>query len=266
MYPGCPPKDHEYGKTTGEYGRVAANARAQGEIFKPAGVDHEVGQGKSVKRRKLSHNKATKAAKENVSGCSLGSGSGSAATKGANEPAVINGQASHGQPAEGIAEERNSHFFIDTEPSPVNLPGVPYRPSKRSSSPPEPTDANKTKKHKMKHDGDLPESTETNCVELEDISAEVDARMKEKEERQKKKERKRKRNTEGSSALVDNEASAAVEADKPKKKRSRKSSGDVPLDAIILKKRRGEDGEDAAGAEGKAKKKRRKSRGDAAYA
>lgn len=262
MYPGCPTEDHEYGKIIGEYGRAAVNTQARGEEFIPAGVDHEVGQGKSVKRRKLSHSKATTAARENVSGYSLGSGSDSAAMKGANEPAVINGQAGHGRPAEGIAEKRNPHFFVDTEPSPVNLSGVPYRPLKRSSSPPEPTNANKTKRHKMKHDGDLHENTENDYVELEDISAEVDARMKEKEERRKK-ERKRKRNTKGSSALVNDEERAAVGADKPKKKRSRTSSGDAPLDLMIPKKRWGEDGEDIAGAEGKAKKKRKKSRGDA---
>lgn len=253
MYPGYPPADHKYGKAAEEYGRVTINVRARGEEYKPAGVDHETHQGQGVKRRKLSQSGPAKAAKE--SGNDKGSRFDVAAT---------NDQANHNQPVPSDNEGANPHFFVDTKPTPVNLPGVAYRPLKRSSSPPEPVEATKTKKQKMKHEGSLPVSTETNGAEFEDISAEVDARMKEKEEKRKKKEKKRKRDTESSSALVNEAPNAVMEVDKPKKKKPKKGNRDAPLDKISSRKHQGEDGEEAAGMEGIAKKKRRKSRGEAA--
>ena len=262
MYPGYSPADHEYGKAAEEYGREAARARAQGVEFKPDGIDYEVGQGKGVKRKTLAQIRAAKAAKENGFGSGAGSGSDAGATKVAKEPAATNGQGSQEEPAEEGANGDNPVFFVDTQPTPVNLPGVPHRPSKRESSPPEPVEGIKPKKHKKKHDGDLPANADTAGVEFEDISAEVDARMKEKEEKRKRKEKKRKRDTEGSSVLATEEVSAAAEVEKPKKKKSKKADGDVPADEVVSKKRRGEEVEEGADGKGKAKKKRKKVQGE----
>ncbi len=266
MHPGYSPADHEYVEAAEDNGKADATARARGVEAKHAGTDEQVGLGKSAKKRKLSQTWAAKTAEETGNGCSMGPGSDGAATRATKEATVTNGEVNHDQSADGCACRNNAHFFIDIQPTPVNLPGVPYRPSKRSSSPPEPVEAKNAKKQKKKHSGELPGSFESNGVEFEDISAEVDARMRAKEEKRKLREKKRKRDTEGSSALVEEEPNSATQIDKPKKKKSKKAHGDAPLDEAIPKKRQGEDGEDAGHGEGKAKKKRKKSKGEAAGA
>ncbi len=252
MYPGYSPADHIYGKAAEEYGKAAAAARAQGINSKPAGIDYETGQDKGVKREKLAHIRVAQAAKEGECGSGTGSSSDGVATK-----ATTNSQMSHNEPAETDVKGDKPVFFVDTKPTPVNLPGVPHRPSKRESLPPEPVEAKKAKKQKQKHIGDLPAN-----VEFEDISLEVDARMKEKEEKRKTKEKKRKRDTEGSS-LVAEEASAVADVEKPRKKKAKKADGDVPADEVDSKKRQGENGEEAGDGEEKVKKKRKKAQGEA---
>ena len=201
---------------------------------------YEVSREKGVKRKKLAEIRDTQAVRKARGSSGTGSGT--------------NGQAED-KPTPADSEGPNPHFFVDTKPSPVNQPKVPYRPSKRSSPTPEPVEAIPTKKRKKKHSGCLPGSPGNNGIEFEDISAEVDARMQEKEEKRKTKVRKRKRNSAGSSALVDDEVDNATALEKPRRKKSKMADSE-----ISSKKRQGEDGGEAESGDGKAKKKRKKSK------
>ncbi|MCJ1306295.1 hypothetical protein MMC08_009115, partial [Hypocenomyce scalaris] len=157
----------------------------------------------------------------------------------------------------------NTYFVIDTNPTPVNLPGLSHKPTKRATedpSPPEPVEQKKSKKVKTKHDGELPGATLANNAEFEDISEEVDARLKEKEvKRRRKEEKKRKRLSEGPAGAVVDAASTEAVTEEPKKKKAKKVQGDAGEDGVVTKKRHGSDGEDAVSREGQ-KKKRKKSK------
>ena len=167
-------------------------------------------------------------------------------------------------------EGDNPFFVIDTKPTPVNLPGITTQPVKRSASPPGSTEAKKHKKAKKHHEGEMPKSEDAAKVEYEDISGEVDARMKEKEEKRRRKEEKKKRKRESrgnqtEAAEVHTTSSdtpaAGVEAEKPKTKKAKRSNGEQLADRTVANKRSGEEIEEAADREGRKTKKRKKSNG-----
>ena len=157
----------------------------------------------------------------------------------------------------------NPYFVIDTNPTPVNIPVNPNRSIKRSmeSQSPDETAAKKSKKSKTHHGGDPVGLGTEKHVEFEDISGEVDARLKEKEEKRKRKEeRKRKRQSE--SSIIDTEPVVEViEAEKPKRKKTKKLAegleNKLTSDEAIMKKRPGSNDEGQAD-KGKKKKKRQK--------
>ncbi|KAI9846059.1 MAG: hypothetical protein M1830_007472, partial [Pleopsidium flavum] len=202
MYPGYSPADHEYGKAAFEYGLAVAAARAEGVDFRPGqdpnGPEYVIGQAKGEKRKTLAQIKAEKAA---ASGSRSGSGSDTRNPGGPSRNQPMDGNAKDAGRSSEPASGDNPYFVIDTNPTPVQLPGMPNGHAKRASTKPapsEPTEETKSKRIKTKHT----DSGEETKVEIEDISEEVDARLKEKEEKRKRKEekkKKRKREVEGSS-------------------------------------------------------------------
>ena len=269
MYPGYSPADHEYGKAAEEFGRVAAEARAKGVEIKHPEVEYEIGQAKGIKRRTLAAMRKTSAAKGQASGSGSGSGSEGPTTQVSNEKATSPAKAKEEKAKAPTPEGDNPFFVIDTNPTPVNLPGITNRPVKRSASPSGSPESKKQKKAKKHHEGELPTGGGAVKVEFEDISGEVDARIKEKEEKRRlKEERKRKRESEGDQteaakahATSSDTPAAAVEVETPKKKKAKQSNEDELADRAVENKRAGEDIEEAADGKGKKTKKRKKANG-----
>lgn len=265
MYPGYSPADHEYGKAAEEYGRAAAKAKAMGIDITHPDVEYQIGQAKGIKRKTLAGIREAKAAREAASGS--GSGSDGAGGNGGATPTAASKQANtkpeqEATPLqEATPEDEQPAFFIDTNPTPVNIPGFSNQPKKRSASPPEPVAGKKHKKVKKSHDGELPKGEDPQVVEFEDISGEVDARMKEREEkRRRKEEKKRKRLSEGETAAISEAPDTAGAIEKPKKKKSKKSGDESLADRTMSKKRAGEDAGEVGDEDGKQKKKRKKSK------
>ena len=266
MYPGYSPADHVYGKAAEEYGKAAAEARAQGIELKHPDAEYQIGQAKGTKRKTLAGVREEKAPKGKASdvGSESGTGSGSEelVKQKTKQQATTNGKSRMEKVQEAVPEGENPFFVIDTKPTPVNTSGMPLQPLKRSASPPEPVEAKKTKKAKKKHDGAMPKSEDAPQVKTEDISGQVDARMREKEEKRKMKEKKkRKQDADDGPQAAAEQSHLAAEVEPPKKKSKKsKKSGEEPLpDLSASKKRSGEGNGDAGDGEGK-KKKRKKSK------
>lgn len=275
MYPGYSPADHEYGKAAEEYGKAAAEARAMGVELKHPDAEYKIGQAKGVKRMTLAQIRETQAAQQGTSGSGSGIGSGSDGSikQQVKEPTITNGQASREKIQEATPEGDNPYFIIDTKPTPVNIPGMSSQPLKRSASPHEAVETKKNKRAKNKHDGEISTQEDSQEVKTEDISEQVDARMKEKEQKRKmKEEKKRKRESEVEPTAIAEEPQAAAEpsataaeVERPIKKRKSKKVKEEPLpDRTVLKKRPGEHDGEAEDGEGKKKKKRKKNNETAA--
>ena len=273
MYPGYSPADHEYGKAAEEYGKAAAEARAKGIDLKHPEAEYVVGQAKGAKRKTLAEIGGPQAAKGRTSGSGSGSGTGSG-SEGSFNPksegdAITNGQATTDKVQESIPEGDNPYFIVDTKPTPVNIPEISSQLPKRSASPPEAVEVKKHKKAKKKHDGEMPKGGDPQEVKTEDISEQVEARMKEKEQKRRlKEEKKRKRASEGEhdATAAEPQATAepstvAVEPERPKKKKIKKSGEEPLADRTVSKKRRREgEGEGEGEAEsGEGEKKKKKS-------
>jgi hypothetical protein len=216
MYPGYSPAHIEYGKAAGEFGQAIGDMKARGEKWEPAnGAEYQIGQAHGAKRKMFFQKDRT------VSTGSEGAAAKVASTKPTKE--------------DEPKEKETLGFVIDTNPTPVKLPGrSTKRPLQDESEGAEKKDK---KKKRLKEDkGEKEPVTET-----EDISAEVDARLKAKEEKKKSKEEKKRRRE---SAGEDEEKVVK----KPKKDKS--------------KKRGAEDGEECSG-DGEGKKKKRKKSKDA---
>lgn len=265
MYPGYSPADHQYGEAAQEFGAAWSVAKAEGVEFKPRpdGPQYEMAQAKGVKKSTLAGIRAAKAAR----GEGTGSGSGSEAPAARS---TSNGATTNGNKEDVKSEDGNPYFMVDTNPTPVNLPGVSHQLEKRTSdtqAPEDPTSHRKSKKVKTKHDGE-PTALKEKRVEFEDISAEVDARLKEKgEKRKRKEEKKRKRASDEVPDAVAETATepveAATELEKPKKKKSKKTgeNGEVAgAESVVPTKRSGSSGDEAAGESGKKKKKLKKNK------
>ena len=250
MYPGYSPADHEYGKAAEEYGKAAAEARAQGIELKHPDAEYQIGQAKGVKRKTLAEIREEKAAKGKASDVGSGSGTGSGSEELVKQKtkrqATTNGKSSTEKVQEAVdsvnaftaavSEGENPYFVVDTKPSPVNIPGLPLQPLKRSASPPEPVEAKKNKKAKKKHDGAMPKGEDAPQVKTEDISEQVDARMREKEEKRKMKEKK-KRKQDADDGPEQSHLAAEVELPMKKKKKSKKSR-EEPLPEVSASKKR----------------------------
>ena len=273
MYPGYSPADHEYGKAAEEYGKVAAEARAMGVELKHPEAEYEIGQAKGVKRKTLAGIREAKAAKVKISGGGSGSGTGSGSegpTKQEFEkPATTNGQGNSENVQEATSAGDNPYFVIDTKPTPVNIPGISFQSMKRSASPPEADKAKEYKKVKISHGGVMSTGQDAQAVKTEDISEQVDARMKEKEEKRKRKEeKKRKRESEDEPGVAAEDSQRAngasatgaeVESGR-KKKKDKKSKEEGLPDRTVSKKRQGSEEAEVEDGEKKKKKKRKKSK------
>lgn len=228
--PGSSPADSIHGEAASEAETWIAAARAQGVYLKPASdVECETEQNKPAKRTSLAEIKTGEAPKEDSGG---GPGSGTDAP----QPA-INGHSDQSKPTEDTTKDSKpgqaalgtdqQAFFIDTQPTPVDLPFATKKASKRSSPEQALTEGSKPKKVKQKHEGSPPAPPAPGQIEREDITAEVDARMKEKEARRKRKvEKKRKRDSEELTGVLGETVNEATKSDKPKKKKL-KRDGDA---------------------------------------
>ncbi|KAI9816911.1 MAG: hypothetical protein M1827_001556 [Pycnora praestabilis] len=233
IYPGYSPADLKYGEATMEAGQAIAQARAKGMDMQrdPNGPRYEVAQAHGKKRKLMSQQKKDDDEKVGMNG----------------DGAVVQQATAEESTEGGIRAEGNgdnSGFFIDTKPTSVNIPTALNPPTKRTSmsrSPapsfPEPVrkkqKKSKTEPTTARNNG----SAATPQVEFEDISAEVDARLKEREaKRSKLKNEERKRRRESGDLAeapipveVTDAATAAVEsktAAPPKKKKKVKKSED----------------------------------------
>jgi hypothetical protein len=238
MYPGYSPADHIYGEAAQEYGEHAAVLKRKGVelTHDPHGPQYVVGQSKKLRR--LSQEPETL--------------SGFVSSASAHH---VNGEDQGGEPMEGVEQSTDvsQYFVIDSRPTPISELGdlqkhrnkandkAKRRVSFKDEQDDEAAsndvfDAPKMKKVKIS----APESHTAVSVESEvreeDISAEVEARLKAKEEKRKsKEEKKRKRDSAESMDNAQTPASIAqtdghVEppaSKKPKKKTHKKSQDDV---------------------------------------
>ena len=258
MYSGYSHADHEYSKPAHESGMAIPVAEARGiEIqSKRDSPEFELAQAKGIKQRTLAPIRVAKAAQGEG-----GTGSGSDAQLNSPAAATTNGHYKEDKVEEESKGGGNPYFVIDTNPTPFNLPGISLKPTKRTSedcSSLERVEKNKSKRVKMKHDGEISNETDVKGVEYEDISNEVDIRMKEREEKRKRKEeKKRKRESEGSVAVAGKVAGPVTEIEMPKKKKSKKCKGEGDAGELVSKKRHGPSGEEGEDGEGKMKKRKK---------
>lgn len=143
------------------------------------------------------------------------------------------------------------HFFIDVNPTPVVLTGSTHKSPKRNAPSTEPLEQEGPKKAKKKHKGTLPKG-----IEFEDISQEVDTRLKEKEAKRKRNQEKKRKRVFDDAPTGPVESSDAAEVEPPKKKQSRKSEDNVLVDRSISKKRHGAN-DDKGQGEGKTKRRKK---------
>jgi hypothetical protein len=218
MYPGYSPADIEYGKAAGEVGRAIGEMKARGEKWElPAnGPEYQIGQAHGAKRKLLFKKDRTE---------STGAEEATKTTLAESAPV-----------AEATEEEggESQYFVIDTNPTPVTIPGSAKKRALEEGSSDEKKEKKEKKKKKSKQEKEP-------VIETEDISAEVDARLKAKGEKAKAKEEKKRRRE-----------SAGDEEEKTAKKSKKDKS----------KKREVEEGEEGSG-DGDGKKKKRKKNKDA---
>jgi hypothetical protein len=211
MYPGYSPADHIYGEAAAEYGAMIAEARRQGKEIRsdPNGIEYVVGQSQLSAREQLEEVKkslAAKSAKQNE--------------ETSKEAELDQG---NGEPMEGMEQTADASqlFMVDSNPTPLhvlqnksdasssrNKNKANDKAKRRVSVQDEqaypvseaPEDFHKKKKVKIaKVEEGLSESKP--LVEEDDISAEVDQRLKEKEERRRRKAEKKRKRESGSSQV-----------------------------------------------------------------
>ena len=262
MYPGYSPADHEYGKAAEEYGKAVAEAKTRGvDIPKHPDIDYKIGQGKGIKNKSLVQ---IREMHQTQSGSGNGSGEDDAPVKqplanGRGGSTKVKTDETASKDTDSQTESKDPVFIIDTKPTPVKIPD--HLSSSKREADAETSEPGPSKKSKKKHHGDRP-AAPTQPAETDDISAEVDARMKEKEEKRKRKEeKKRKRESEKSEyptleAVDPVTPAVTMDGEKPKKKKKKvqqSENGEELPDRTMEKKRAGEGVEE----EGKKKKKRK---------
>ena len=261
MYPGYSPADHIYGEAAAEYGQHASKAKQGGtEIEHPEGMEYQIAQSKMSKQKVQERAQARKRDSTSME---------KSAPRDTLEPKT-HGRATTSPDQEAAAKQDEQPLFVvDTQPMKVDLPEMP-----------------KKKRAKRSHKGDLPIGDEG-----EDISAEVDAKLKEKREKKKhrKEEKKRKRDSDdakpkkkhkdetaqdesekvnGSNGAGEGDFVLKAEAretasrdgthdGQPKRKKQKhEGDGSPSLKRVVS------DGDEAVDEEGKKKKKRKKASGE----
>jgi len=231
MYPGYSPADHIYGEAANEYGKAVAEAKRLGLPIPadPNGPQYVEGQSIVSKKQALANANANANSSQALSGSSTAE-----LTKSPRQNAE-----------QKAGDETNGDvplFVIDSNPTPVNLQQAEDEKTKKSEKKKRRTSTTKDgepRKKKAKTVASEPEADPEEMdgvepttapaapvVDTEDISADVDARLKAKEEKRKRKEgkaeKKRKRSQEDSSMVVgevEDAPAVAVESSKPSKKK-----------------------------------------------
>ncbi|KAL8859942.1 MAG: hypothetical protein Q9178_003490 [Gyalolechia marmorata] len=295
MHPGYSIEEHKYGEAPQRSDNYAAEARRNGEETKPQGVEYKAGQSKALSSLTLEQIRARKAAWNGNDSRSRSASDSGPANATSAEPSTSRKKVRFSDMSQDASKRGGQMFFMDSEPTPVDLPTT-LNPSHKRKEPSsdhesEPTSesvetkaSKKAKKSHNHHPIDMDDtkkdakamksSTKDTSeqapqevqIEYEDISAEVDKRMKEKEEKRKHKdslreEKKRKRNSEASTTgAVEDTPIMDVEKPKKKKKKSRTSEDAGTVAEVSPNTEPATNGEEAiaAGAE-KPKKKKAKS-------
>ncbi|KAL8768785.1 MAG: hypothetical protein Q9209_005074 [Squamulea sp. 1 TL-2023] len=280
MYPGYAIKEHKYGEAAQTYGNYAAEAKRRGEEIKPEGVDYKLGQSKAHSSLKLEQMRALK---ESLNGSGSGSDSGPADATFKEPGSAGKKQVRFSDISQDASKSEAQMFFMDPKPTPVDFSTTLNPSQKRKDLSPdpepalEPVEAQSSKKAKKSHvdpankpddvkkdtystisstadsisqtKDDSKQAPDEVPTQYEDISAEVDKRLKEKEEKRKhkdwlKEEKKRKRDSEGSATVAADAATRETEKPKKKKKTSRKTEDSGTADEVSPKKQDATDGEE----------------------
>ncbi len=239
MYPGYSPADHIYGEAAQEYGERAAELKRKGMDLKldPDGPQYVVGHEKRPRRLSQEPEQTQPA---------------SISSAGAQN---VSREDEEGEPMEGIEQSTDAeqYFVIDSKPTPIIDPGEIQKQknkandkAKRRVSFKEEQDVGsasinnpdipKTKKAKVS-------ATEppavVNCgssVQEEDLSEEVDARLKAKEEKRRRKQEKKRKRDSGDSLEIGQEHASSELAygrvdtslvGKPRKKLHKKDQNEI---------------------------------------
>jgi hypothetical protein len=247
MYPGYSPADHIYGEAAAEYGAAVAEAKLKGVQLgrDENGPEYIVGHSQQSAKEQLEEIKRTREAGKSESA----------------EPTLAT------EPMEGVEQSVESEqlFTIDSNPTPLSiLQGrgknkandsakrrVSFHDEQPAAGKPESEHPHKQKKVKTTK----PEEVDIKpVIEEDDISAEVDARLKAKEEKRKRKEEKKRKRESGASeaATTSDVAAPALEEKKPKKKKQKAKQIEVGAP---------EEQASAQGVEKPKKKKKRSSEG-----
>ncbi|KAL8670012.1 MAG: hypothetical protein Q9168_005428 [Polycauliona sp. 1 TL-2023] len=241
-----PPSDHIEREAAERLSNHAAEPKGNGEETKTGGLDHELGESKAPPSVKSGQTRAKEVVENGGGPASDPTTAGSASTE---------KKVRFSDVSQDAAKPESQMFFMDSAPTPVRLPTTLNASRKRKGSSPDPepapegVGAQPVKKAKRNHadhatrsednkeetkptydnepqiNGKSEQAPKDVQIEYEDISAEVNKRMKEKEEKRKHKEqpmekKKRKRDSEGSTAGAV-ESAATKEVGKPKKKKSK---------------------------------------------
>ena len=248
MYPGYSPADHVYGRAAEEFGREWQLAKQHGVEFKSSknGPEYKFGQSRIGKKVDLS---TLPAGSKEVDGSnSLPS----------DTIAQVKNNTGEGQ---AFASDDNAFFIIDTNPAPVNTAVPSHSPLKRFADQEPGKESKKVKvKYRPSHI-----TTKQERIETEDITREVDERIREKDARRKAEiSRKRKHGVEKELAAtskypeameIDGETQSEPELEVAKLKKSKKSDseqeGSLPVESNYS---------DAADAEKAGDKRQKKSK------
>lgn len=267
MHPEYLSVDYEQGNAAEECDQSASETRNQDADIKPAESDDALGQERRAKRTKFGHVRASIAAHKSGTGSGL---NGPVANS--SEPRAVNGLAEGPKAEGGMATSANGDeafdkgkplFVIDVNPTPVNLAGITIQSPKRGPSLGDNDEGKQTKKAKTYQidDNVEPSPPEKAEVEFEDISQEVDARLKEKEEKRKRKKgKKRKKGADVTSDVTAPDiTTTAEEPGRPKKKNKFRQNYDAPVEATETKKRSGAESDE--GQVERKRKRRKKNKG-----
>ncbi|MCJ1354582.1 MAG: hypothetical protein MMC33_004571 [Icmadophila ericetorum] len=208
-------------------------------------------------KRKLSDTELTSPSKVSKKTAKAARRKSSASNPDADSPTANNTAtaAASSNSAKEKDKSSNEFFFVDTNPTPFNTPAVPTKPSKRRTPPDteETLISKKSKKTKVEHYSTLPvDPIGAKQVEFEDITAEVDARLKAKEEKRKKVEQEKKRAKELKEFKELDEFMTSKPGKKKPPKEGKATDADSPVDRLTdpsIRKRKRKKSEDASGDE-----------------
>lgn len=257
---------YEHENAAEEHEQPASAFRMQGIDTKPTQFDDAFSRETSAKRTKL----GAVGPSINTYQSSFMSGTDSGSNglmANSSKPRTGNGQ-DESQKAESSTtksvngdatlEKQETVFFNDVNPTPMNLERATIKSLKRGSSPDDNNEGKKPKKTKTRHIDDEESSPLAEAeVEFEDISQEVDARLKEKEEKRKRKKEKKRKSTD---IISDGAAPDAINiaegAPRSKKKKKLRHNHDALVEASKVKKRSGAGSDEGQGERRKKKHKK----------